>query len=204
MYPGERINSISHLTGAALALLGGGALIALAALNSDGWMLVSSSIYSATLFLLFLSSTLYHSLRPPVKDFFQKLDHIAIYYLIAGTYTPFALGPLRSSLGWVIFGVVWGMALVGTIYKARYGDTHPVVSTIIYVICGWAILIDLGGLLDLVPGGAIAFLFIGGGVYTLGAVIYSLDKFHRNHEIWHFMVLGGAICHFLAIALYLV
>ncbi len=174
MYAGERFNSFSHLIGAALALAALVVLVVFASLQGDPWKIVCFSIYGATLFLLYTLSTLYHSLHGRTKRVFQKLDHAAIYLLIAGSYTPFTLVTLRGAWGWSLFGVVWGLAITGIVIDSlhRHG-----------------------------PG--LVWLLIGGLCYTGGMLFYRLDKkLNHAHGIWHLFVLAGSICHFLTILLY--
>jgi len=205
MYHGERFNSISHLVGTALALVGLTVLVVFAVQQGDPWKIVSFSIYGATLFLLYTASTLYHSWRGPAKAFLQKIDHVAIYLLIAGTYTPFTLVTLRGPWGWSLFSVVWGLALVGIVLDSFHRSGNRVLQIIIYVLMGWIILIAMYPLTQKLPDGGVMWLVIGGVLYTGGIVFYALDKRLRHgHGIWHLFVLAGSISHYLAIVLYLV
>jgi len=205
MYHGERFNSISHLIGAALALAGLIVLVVLASQQGDPWKIVSFSIYGATLFLLYSASTLYHSWRGPAKALFQKIDHVAIYLLIAGTYTPFTLVTLNGPWGWSLFGVVWGLAVIGIVLDTLHRSGKRVLQIIIYILMGWIILIAMYPLTQNLPSGGIAWLVAGGVFYTGGIAFYALDeKLRHGHGIWHLFVLAGSISHFLAILLYLV
>ena len=203
MYHGERFNSITHLVGAALALAGLVVLVVFASFKGDPWKIVSFSIYGATLFLLYTLSTLYHSLRGRIKDIFQKLDHVAIYFLIAGSYTPFTLVTLRGVWGWSLFGIVWGLAIVGIVIDGLHREGPRVYQMIIYLLMGWVVLVALYPLLQNLPTGGIIWLVIGGLLYTGGMVFYALDeKLKHAHGIWHLFVLAGSVSHFLTILCY--
>ena len=203
MYNGERFNSISHLVGAALALAGSVVLIVLAARLGDPWKIVSFSVYGVMLVLLYVFSTLYHSVRGPAKSVLQKFDHCSIYLLIAGTYTPFALVSLRSTWGWWLFGVIWALALVGIVQEIWWAKGARILSLIIYVLMGWlAMAVVLPLWKALTPAG-FAWLAAGGACYTLGIAFYVLDQRVRHgHGLWHLFVLGGSICHFFTVLLY--
>jgi len=203
MYPGERFNSISHLIGAALALAALVVLVVFASLQGDPWKIVSFSIYGSTLFLLYTLSTLYHSLHGRAKLVFQKLDHAAIYLLIAGSYTPFTLVTLRGPWGWSLFVVVWALAIVGIVIDSLHHNGPRIYQIIIYLLMGWLILVALYPLIQKLPTGGLVLLFFGGLSYTGGMVFYALDeKLEYAHGIWHLFVLAGSISHFLAILLY--
>ena len=203
MYPGERLNSISHLVGAALALAALVVLVVFASLQGDPWKIVSFSIYGATLFVLYTLSTLYHSLRGEAKRIFQKLDHAAIYLLIAGSYTPFTLVTLRGTWGWSLFGVVWGLAILGIVLDSLHRNGPRIYQIIIYLFMGWLVLIALYPLLQNLPLAGLIWLVIGGLCYTGGMIFYALDtKLNHAHGIWHLFVLAGSVSHFFAILLY--
>ncbi|MCB1174411.1 MAG: hemolysin III family protein [Leptospiraceae bacterium] len=205
MYKGEKINSISHLVGAALSLGGWVVLIVFASLTGDPWKIVSATIYGLTLFLMFLFSTLYHSLRGKAKYVFRILDHSAIYLLIAGTYTPFCFTILRESSGWWIFGIVWGLAVAGIVFKSMFVEKYETASTLLYVLMGWTILIDIHTVWTTLPIGGLAFLIAGGALYTIGAIFFMLDNvMPRNHEVWHFFILVAATAHYMGILFYIV
>lgn len=204
MYPGERTNSISHLVGAALALAGAIAMVVFAALSGDGWKLASATVYGVCLFLTFLFSTLYHSFRGTPKRVFERLDHIGIYLLIAGTYTPYCLVVLRDASGLTILAVVWGVAVVGTAWKSVFGPKFNGVSTALYVAAGWTIALDLETLRERFAGAGFHWLVAGGVLYTVGAGFYLRDRMPWNHEIWHFFVLAAAGCHFASVLFYVV
>lgn len=203
MYYGERFNSITHTVGAALAAVGGVLLIVLAARSGDVWKVVSFSIYAATLLALYLSSTLYHSLRGAAKDFWRTLDYCAIYLLIAGSYTPFTLVTLRGPWGWWLFGVVWTLALVGIAQEIWYARGARLLSLLIYVMMGWLAVIGARPLIAALSWNGFLWLAAGGVLYTGGIVFYATDhKLRHGHGVWHLFVLGGSICHFGAVLLY--
>lgn len=203
MYEGERFNSISHLIGAIFALAGMIVLIVLAAQQADIWKIVSFSIYGATLFLLYTTSTLYHSWRGPAKVFFRKLDHLAIYLLIAGSYTPFTLVTLRGPWGWSLFGAVWILALGGIILDSMHTSGKRTLQITIYVLMGWMIIIAIYPLTKNLPDEGIFWLALGGIFYTAGIIFYVFDKKLRHgHGIWHMFVLAGSISQYISILLY--
>lgn len=204
MYKGEKINSISHLVGASLALVGMILLIVFGALANDGWKLGSAIVYGTCLFLMFLFSTLYHSFRGTPKLVFQRFDHIGIFLLIAGTYTPYCLVTLRHAGGPWIFAAVWSLAIFGIAFKSVFGPRFNLVSTLLYVACGWTIALDFGSVLRDFQGPGFYWLVAGGLLYTGGAVFYLNDGMKRNHEIWHFFVLAAAACHYVSIFFYVI
>ena len=203
MYPGERFNSISHLVGALASLAGLVVLVVLASLQGDPWKIVSFSIYGATLLLLFTFSVLYHSVRGPSKQVFRKLDHLSIYLLIAGTYTPFTLVTLRGAWGWSLFGVIWGLALLGIVVDLLPRKGLRVLPMIIYLLMGWLVLFALDPLLAALPAAGFTWLLVGGLCYTGGILFYALDKQVRHfHGVWHLFVLAGSLCHYFAVLFY--
>ncbi len=203
MYHGERFNSFSHLLGTALAAVGAAVLVVLAARQGDPWKIVSFSLYGATLFMLYGFSTLYHSLRGRAKTIFRRFDHLAIYLLIAGTYTPFALVTLRGGWGWSLFGVVWGLAIVGMALEFLPRRGARILPVVIYFLMGWLVLIALKPLLQALPLMGLVWLFAGGLFYTVGIVFYSLDeKLRHAHGVWHLFVLAGSASHYFAILYY--
>ena len=200
MYKGERFNGISHLIGAVLALSGGAVLVTIAAVGGDTRRIISFSIYGFTLFLLYLISTIYHSVRGRAKQVFQILDHQAIYLLIAGTYTPFTLVALHGALAWRMFGTIWGLAVVGIILDALPRKGARVVPIIIYLVMGWLCLFALDPILAALPPAGFRWLLAGGIFYTSGVVFFILDHWYpRCHGIWHLFVLAGSACHYFAI-----
>lgn len=205
MYHGERLNAWTHLVGTMLSISGASVLITLAALMGDPWKIVSVSIFGATLVLLYSASTLYHSLRGRAKAILRKLDHLSIYLLIAGTYTPFCLVTLRGVWGWTLFGIVWGLALIGMLQEIRPRSEARILSLVIYAVMGWVIVIATGPLLDHLETTGLVLLAAGGLLYTGGIVFYAFDdRFRHWHGIWHLFVIGGSLLHYLTIALYVI
>ena len=192
-----------HTVGAALAAIGGTLLIIQAARSGDAWKIVSCSIYAATLLALYLTSTLYHSLRGRAKDVLRQLDYCAIYLLIAGSYTPFTLVSLRGPWGWSLFGVVWGLAAIGIVQELLFAKGARLLSLLIYVAMGWVGVIGASPLIDALGWDGFMWLAIGGLVYTLGIAFFVTDhKWRYGHGVWHLFVLGGSACHFGAVLLY--
>jgi hemolysin III len=203
MYRGERFNGITHLSGALLALAGAVVLIVIASLKADPWKIVSFSIYGATLFFLYLSSTLYHSTRGRAKDVLRKFDHAAIYLLIAGSYTPFTLVTLNGPWGWSLFGVVWGLAVLGIVQEIWIAKGARMLSLAIYLLMGWVSMVAVVPLVEALGWAGFAWLAAGGLVYTAGVVFYLYDeRFRHFHGIWHLFVLAGSALHYMAIVLY--
>ena len=204
MYKGERLNSITHLIGAVLALAGGAVLVTFAVRDGDTLRTISFSVYGTTLFLLYVISTIYHSLPGPAKQVFRILDHQAIYLLIAGTYTPFTLVALKGTRAWWLFGAVWGMAAVGMVLDALPRRGARVMPIIIYLLMGWLCLFALSPLLAALPPAGFRWLLAGGIFYTSGIAFFILDHWYpRCHGIWHLFVLAGSVCHYFAILFYL-
>jgi len=200
MYVGERFNGYTHLAGAVLALVGAITLVVVALLKADPWRIVAFSIYGVSLVLLFTISTLYHSLRGRAKDVFRKLDHCAIYLLIAGTYTPFTLVTLNGPWGWSLLGVVWGLAIFGIVQEVTIARGNRPLSLVIYLLMGWVALVALAPLVDALDWKGLGWLAAGGLVYTAGIVFYLYDERYRHwHGIWHCFVLGGSAVHYGAI-----
>lgn len=205
MYDGERFNSISHLVGAVLAAAGGALLVTLALRSGDPWKIVSFSIYTFTLLLLYLASTLYHSARGPAKAVLRRLDHCAIYLLIAGSYTPFTLVTLRGPWGWSLFGAVWALALVGIVQEICMVSGARTLSLWIYVLMGWLALAGIKPLIAALSWHGFLWLAAGGLFYTGGMVFYATDhKLRHGHGVWHLCVLAGSACHYGALLLYVV
>lgn len=198
---GEEIaNSITHGIGAGLSIAGLTVLVVLAAIYGDIWKVISFSIYGSTLVILYLASTLYHSFQNPrVKSLFQIFDHSAIYLLIAGTYTPFLLVSLRGPWGWSLLAVVWGLAILGIGFKALFIKRFHVASTLGYILMGWLGVIVIRQMLQAVPTGGLLWLAAGGVFYTIGVIFLAWKRIPYNHTIWHFFVMGGSLCHFLAV-----
>jgi hemolysin III len=202
---GEEIaNSITHGLGAVLSIAALVILVVLASKRGDAWRIVSFSIYGATLILLYLSSTLYHSfVNPKVKNFFRILDHLAIYLLIAGSYTPITLVSMRGAWGWILFGLIWGMAIAGIIISIAFKEKLKPVMVLSYVVMGLLIVVAFKPMLLILPKKMIFCLFIGGVFYLLGIIFYLWKRLPYHHPIWHLFVLGGSISHFFGILFYL-
>ena len=205
MYHGERLNAWTHLVGTMLSISGASVLITLAALMGDPWKIVSVSIFGATLILLYSASTLYHSLRGRAKLILRKLDHLSIYLLIAGTYTPFCLVTLRGAWGWTLFGVVWGLAVIGMLQEIKPRSEARIMSLAIYAVMGWVVIIAIKPLLERIDTAGFVWLAAGGLLYTIGIVFYAFDsRFRHWHGIWHLFVVGGSLAHYVAIAFYVI
>ena len=203
MYYGERFNSISHLVGASLALVGGAVLITMAAMEGDTSKLVSYTIYAVTLFVLYLSSTLYHSVSSSsTKEFLQKMDHQAIYLLIAGTYTPFIVLTMSGNERWLMLGLVWGLAAFGMFLDALPRRGARIIPVIIYLLMGWLCVLFPESFLAALSAQSLAWLIAGGVFYTSGVAFFAADSWYPwCHGIWHLFVLAGSISHYVAILL---
>lgn len=202
MYYGEKFNSISHLVGASLALVGGGVLVTMAAIEGEVARIASYSVYAATLFLLYLSSTLYHSFPGRAKKIFRVIDHQAIYLLIAGTYTPIAVVALQSAGGWWLLGGVWAMAIFGMVLDAVRRTGPRIGSVILYLAMGWFAMFALDSLAILMPPASLKWLIIGGVFYTSGIIFFVLDSWYPwCHGIWHLFVLAGSVSHYFMVLL---
>jgi hemolysin III len=204
MYYGERLNSVSHLVGGVLALIGLGALLTVAIQLGDPWIIGSFTVFGISLVLLYTMSTLYHSFHPPtLKNLFQLLDHISIYLLIAGTYTPYMLVSLRDGNGPLILSLIWVLALAGILSEVFLsGRFVKTVQLIAFLGMGWACSIDFASLKAVLPETGLWWLTAGGIAYTAGVLFYVLDKLDRlahAHGIWHFFVLAGSACHFVSV-----
>ena len=199
--PAEHVaNAITHGLGFGLSIACLVLLVVFASLRRGAWEIVSCSIYGATLVILYLASTLYHSIhRPRVRRVLHIIDHAAIYLLIAGTYTPYLLVPLRGALGWSLFGVVWGIAAVGIVFQALFIGRYKLLSTLSYVAMGWMVVATIVPLLNVLPVMAIIWMAIGGLCYTLGVVFYIWKRLKFAHAIWHVFVLAGSLCHFFGV-----
>lgn len=203
MYRGEKFNALTHLGGAVLALAGSIVLIVLAARDGDPWKVVGVSIYGATLVSLYLVSTLYHSLRGRPKIILRKLDHLGIYLLIAGSYTPFCLVTLRGPWGWTLFGVVWSLAALGMLQELRPRSEARIMSVAIYVVMGWVALAAVIPLVQALGMAGFGWLLAGGLFYTVGIAFYAVDARVRHaHGVWHLFVLAGSAAHYVAILAY--
>lgn len=203
MYHGERFNAWTHLVGAVLASLGAIWLQVLATLGGSLAEIVSVAIYGLSLVLLYSISTLYHSLRGRAKVIMRKLDHLSIYLLIAGSYTPFCLVTLAGPWGWTLFGVVWSLALLGMLQEIKPRSEARILSLVIYAVMGWIVLVAVKPLLAALGGAGFAWLLAGGICYTVGIVFFVFDeRFRHWHGIWHLFVMGGSLLHFIAVLFY--
>lgn len=201
----EIMNAVTHGIGIALSIAGLVILVVFAALYGDAWKVVASSIYGASMIVLYTASTLYHSFsKTKAAKKLNMFDHISIYYLIAGSYTPFMLVNLRGAWGWSIFGVIWACAITGTILKIIYGHNFRKVSTIIYLAMGWMILIAIYPFVKNVELGGVIYLALGGLAYSFGVIFYKWKSLPFNHAIWHLFVLAGTILQFFAVLFYVV
>jgi hemolysin III len=199
----EKINIISHTTGFILSIVAFVLLVMHASLHGDVWQIVSFSIFGASLIILYGASTLYHSAKNPLlRNKLNIIDHASIYVLIAGTYTPFTLVTLKGTIGWVIFGISWGLALTGIILKLFFTGKYDLISTIMYVFMGWVIVFAIKPLIHHLPFEGLLWLFAGGISYTIGAILYSIKKIKFNHAIFHILVLIGSFCHFVSVFFY--
>lgn len=199
----EVVSTVSHGIGVVLSLVGLGILSTLASLHGSLWHIVGCTVYGITLVVLYLASALYHGLPlSRAKLVFQSLDHTAIYLLIAGTYTPFMLVPLRGPWGWSLLGIVWGLALLGILSRATNLQRREGISVAFYVAMGWVAVVAVKPILAAVPLGALVLLLIGGLAYTAGVIFYAWERLPYNHAVWHLFVLAGSTFQFLAVLLY--
>ncbi|HDR05804.1 MAG TPA: hemolysin D [Candidatus Marinimicrobia bacterium] len=198
----ERLaDSITHGMGVLLSIAALVLLIVIASMRGNAWNVVSFTIFGSSLIILYLASTLFHSIsHPAINRILQRIDHSAIYILIAGSYTPFLLGPLRGAWGWTIFGIIWGLAILGILYKTFYFHRFTKLSTLIYIVMGWLVVIIFRQLLVSLSTATLILLVSGGLSYTFGTIFYSWERLPFNHAIWHLFVLGGSVCHFFAVA----
>ncbi len=201
---GEEIaNSITHGIGIVLAIAALGVLATFASLYGNVWHIVSVCVYGTTMILLYTASTLYHSIQHPrAKNILQTLDHSAIFLLIAGTYTPFTLVSLRGPWGWSLFGVIWGLAVMGMLFQLSNLKHWRTASIVLYICMGWAVIVAIKPLIANVASGGIVLLVLGGVAYTSGVLFYKQKQLKYHHAVWHLFVLAGSILHFLAIFLY--
>ena len=206
MYYGEKLNSITHLVGAVLALVGFGVLLTISIQEHNPLLIISFTIFGLTLILLYTMSTLYHSFHPPkLKNIFQKLDHVSIYLLIAGTYTPYMLVSLFDHNGLVMLLFVWTLAVIGLLLDIFIAKRIEWLQVLIYLIMGWICTLNFSELQAAIPAAGVVWLTTGGIAYTVGIVFYVLDnlkKLRHAHGIWHLFVLFGSICHFISIVAY--
>ena len=202
---GEEIaNSVSHGVGFVAAVASAPILIATTVQTGTSANVIGASVFAATMVLLYCASTLYHAVsQDGVKALLRKLDHGAIFLLIAGTYTPFALVTLRGPWGWTIFAIVWSLAVAGVALKAVFGPRWPILSTAIYIAMGWTVVVAAKPLMALAPPGAIAWLAAGGIAYTGGVAFYAWTRLRYSHAVWHLFVMVGSVCHYIAILRYI-
>ncbi|WCO00391.1 PAQR family membrane homeostasis protein TrhA [Psychroserpens ponticola] len=200
----ERLNAWSHGFGTALGIAG--LILLIVFLKQDiPYALFSVIVYGISIIILFLASTFYHAVSGEKrKHYFRIVDHISIYLLIAGTYTPVLLITLPDSLGWELFYTVWGIAAFGVILKLFFTGKFEAFSTILYLVMGWLIVFDFSTLADRMATNGLLLLFAGGLFYTVGIVFYAVERIPYNHVIWHFFVLGGAICHFFMVYFFVI
>lgn len=203
MYRGERFNTITHLIGVVLAVIGLWALLRSTQDRPDIWKTLSFAVYGVLLVLLYSSSTLYHSARGPWKRVFQKVDHLAIYLLIAGSYTPFALVTLKTNGGWTLFAIIWFLALVGISQELWIGHKTRLFSMLLYLSMGWLVIVVSHKLFRMLQSPGFALLLAGGLFYTFGIIFYANDhRWKHAHGIWHLFVMAGSISHYFTILLF--
>lgn len=201
----EIANAITHGAGIALSIAALVLLVVFSAIYGDAWKVTASAVYGASMIILYTASTLYHSFsKTKAAKKLNMFDHISIYYLIAGTYTPFVLVNMRGAWGWSIFGVIWACAITGTVLKLIYGNRFRKISTILYLCMGWMILIAFYPFIKNVETGGLIFTLLGGISYSVGVIFYKWKKLPFNHAVWHLFVLAGSILHFFAILFYVV
>lgn len=198
---GEEIfNAVSHGAGGLLSIAGTVVLIVLCAVYSDAWSVISACVYGASLIILYTMSTLYHAItNEKAKKFFRVMDHNTIFFLIAGTYTPFTLVTLRGKLGWILFGIVWGSALIGIIFNSIDLEKFRKPSVVCYILMGWVIIIAVKPMLNSLPGLSLVFLLLGGIFYTVGVIFYTLKKIKWFHSVWHLFTVAGSVLHYFSV-----
>ena len=203
MIRGERFNSITHLVATILALIGASVLITTAAIRADARSVAAVAVYGVMLVVLYLNSTLYHSLRGPAKRVFHIFDHCTIYLLIAGTYTPLTLVTLRGPLGWTLFALIWTLAVAGILKDALLHNRLRALSVTLYVVMGWLVVFAFQPLQRVMPAAGIAWLLAGGIVYTFGIIFFAMSKHvPYTHGVWHLFVIFGSFCHYIAVFRY--
>lgn len=201
----ELANSLTHAVGVALSVAGLVLMVTFSARHGDAWHVVSTAIFGVSLIALYTASTLYHTLRDVArKQLLRKFDHAAIFLLIAGSYTPFLLVSLRGAWGWSLFGVVWGLAAVGIALKFWFTGRFRVASTLLYLGLGWLVLIAFKPLLAALPRAGVGWLVAGGACYSAGTIFYLWKRLPYHHAVWHLFVLGGSLCHWVAVFGYVV
>lgn len=201
---GEEIaNTVTHGLGLLASLVALPILLFTAAQRDDTLQIVGVIVFAVTLIALYAASTIYHALpRSHAKEVFHRLDHSAIYLLIAGTYTPFTLGALRGAWGWTLLALIWGLAVFGVLYKTVLGIRYRGLSTAMYVLMGWLVVIAIRPVMASISTEGILWILAGGLLYTSGVIFYVWDRLRYSHMIWHLFVLGGSVCHFCAVLWY--
>jgi len=208
----EPASAVTHLIGAILSIAGLTLMIIFASIYATAWHVVGFSIFGASLILLYLASTLYHFIpkHKELKKTFQKIDHSMIYVLIAGTYTPVCLTSLRGGWGWSLFGIIWGLAIVGILSKSLSKKERPIVSTLFYIVMGWLMVIAFFPLVKSLPSLGLFWLVAGGVFYTIGTIFFGLDKLYKRkhyfglHEVFHLFVMMGSFSHFWLMLRYVI
>jgi hemolysin III len=196
----ERASALTHGFGAVAALAGGIVMITLAALRGDGWQLAAAIVFSVSMLLLYVASTLYHAVsHPGAKARLKVFDHCAIYLLIAGTYTPFTLIGLRGDVGRNLFIAIWSLAAAGIVFKLFFTGRFKLVSTLVYVAMGWLVIVAIKPVWAALDAWTLGWLFAGGLSYTLGTVFYHRPSMRYSHAVWHLFVIGGSLCHYIAV-----
>jgi hemolysin III len=199
----EIANSITHGIGALLSISALVILIVYSSLYGTAWHVVSFTIFGVTMFILYMSSTLLHSFpEGKAKDIFEIFDHSSIYFFIAGTYTPFLLVVIKGTLGWTLFGIVWGLAIAGTVFKCFFVKKYLFTSTALYVVMGWLIVFAWKPLVNNLSPQGMIYLVIGGALYTLGAIFYVWRGFKYHHAVWHLFVIAASAAHFFCVLFY--
>lgn len=199
----EITSSVTHGIGAALSIAGLSVLVSLAGVKGDPWRIVAFSVYGFSLVMLYVSSTLYHGIPfPRAKRVLRRLDHASIFLLIAGTYTPFVLVVLRGTFGWTMFAVVWALAAFGIAMKVAFTGRFEAASVLLYICMGWLGVTGIKTVVAHLPAGGVAWLVLGGVAYTLGVFFYACHRIPFNHAIWHVFVIAGSICHYVAVAFF--
>ncbi|MGG8496333.1 PAQR family membrane homeostasis protein TrhA [Tenacibaculum sp. TC6] len=199
----EKLNTLSHALGAFLGVVG--LIVLLLKSTHKSWSTFSIIVYGLSVIILFSASALYHAAKSErKKQYYRIVDHVSIYLLIAGTYTPVVLLLLAFSKGWLLFWLVWGIAAIGAILKLFFTGKFGIISTLLYLVMGWLIMIDFKALVEVMPSNGLQLLMAGGAFYTIGIIFYAIRKIPFNHVIWHFFVLGGAICHYFMILNYVI
>lgn len=196
----EVLHASTHGLGALLSILGLSWMLYVSVAAADPWRIVASAIYGTTLVMLFLASTVYHGMyKSRHREIFKLLDHCAIYLLIAGTYTPFLLVAMRTNTGWWLFGAIWALATAGIIKKLWFRHRYPKIALASYLVMGWLIVVAAPQMAHAIGPNGMAWLLAGGLCYSIGAIFYAAKKIPFNHAVWHVLVLGGGICHFLGV-----